>query len=172
MMKMTSAYANKLLKKLDKEKEFWRARERECYIYRAAVNEEPLIPEYDYEEVSKTLMDLDTKICKIKHAINVNNVNNKIPVGNEMMSIDCILVQMAQLNVRKDVLDMMRKHLPKTRVSNMFRSGKDGELEYQYINYDLDQVKADYEKLDSKIVAMQIALDRYNQTYEFEVDID
>lgn len=171
MKKMTSAVANKLIKQLDEEKNFWRTKESESYLYKATADEEPLIPEYDYEEVSRIIADIDNKVRVIKHAINLNNVINQVQVGDEMMSIDTILVKMTQLNRRKMMLDLMRKQLPKSRVGTAF-FGKNSAPEYQYINYDLDKVKADYETLSDEIMAMQIALDKYNQTFEFEVDID
>ena len=43
--------------------------------------------------------------------------------------------------------------------------------EYRYINYDLEQVKIDYERITGKILEMQMALDQYNQTVLFEVEI-
>ena len=46
-MKMTSAYANKLLKSLADEKSYWEAKEATSRTYVAAVDEEPDIPEYD-----------------------------------------------------------------------------------------------------------------------------
>ena len=52
MTKMTSAYANKILRKLNEDKEFWRSKEKEGCLYVAALDEEPVIPEYDYEEVA------------------------------------------------------------------------------------------------------------------------
>ena len=54
-MKMTSAYANKLLKSLADEKSYWEAKEAASRTYVAAVGEEPVIPEYDYTAVSATL---------------------------------------------------------------------------------------------------------------------
>lgn len=171
MKKMTSAYANKLIRQLEDDKNYWKSQERESYIYTAAINEEPVIPAYDYETVAKTLEEIDGKIRKIKHAINLANVTNTILVGSTMMSIDEILVKMAQLNNRKSMLDMMRKQLPQTRVNYSF-GAKNAVPEYQYINYDLDKVKADYEKINDEIMVMQIALDKYNQTFEFEVDIN
>ena len=42
MAKMTSAYASKILKKLQEDKEFWCNKEREGCIYVAASDEEPL----------------------------------------------------------------------------------------------------------------------------------
>ena len=58
-MKMTSAYANKLLKSLTDEKSYWEAKEAASRTYVAAVGEEPVIPEYDYTDVSATLKEID-----------------------------------------------------------------------------------------------------------------
>ena len=42
---------------------------------------------------------LDEKIAIIKHELNVTNANAKVLVGDVTMSIDSILIKMAQLNV-------------------------------------------------------------------------
>ena len=60
-MKITSAYANKLLKSLTDEKSYWEAKEAASRTYVAAVGEEPVIPEYDYTDVSATLKEIDRK---------------------------------------------------------------------------------------------------------------
>lgn len=170
MLRTTSAYANKLLKQLNEEKEFWRKREASCCFYRAALGEEPVIPEYDYAAVAATIEEIDAKICKIKHAINLANVTSQIPVGDKMMSVDVILVRMAQLSKRKDILDIMRKQQPKTRLdSGMY--ARQSVPEYEYINYDPDLIKQEYERVNREIMEIQIALDKYNQTFEIEVDI-
>ena len=171
MIKMTSAYANKMLRKLTEDKEFWRSKESEGYLYVAALDEEPVIPEYDYIEVSKNIADIDAKIVKIKHAINITNCTNEIQVGDINMTIDMVLIMMAQLNRRKAILDKMRKQQPKSRISAGLNLVRKTTPEYQYINYDLDLIKREYEQIDKKISEMQIALDRYNQTVEFDVDI-
>ena len=80
-----------------------------------AINEEPVVPDYDYVEVATTIAALDEKIAIIKHELNVTNANAKVLVGDVTMSIDSILIKMAQLNRRKTVLDVMRKRLPKSR---------------------------------------------------------
>ena len=115
MQTMTSAYANKMLKSLEEDKAFWLNKEEEACTYVAAINEEPVVPDYDYTEVAATIAELDEKIAIIKHALNVTNANAKVLVGDDEMSIDSILIKMAQLNRRKTVLDVMRKRLPKTR---------------------------------------------------------
>ena len=87
------------------------------------------------------------------------------------MTVDTILVKMAQLNRRKATLDNMRKQQPKSRINSGFYSSRKTAPEYQYVNYDIDLIKREYERIDAEISAMQIALDRYNQTVEFDVDI-
>ena len=168
MVKMTSAYANKVLKKLTEDKEYWLKKENDGSTYVAAVDEEPVIPDYDYSTVAAEIEAIDDKIMKIKHAI---NVTNRIEVGDAGMTIDEILVRMAQLNKRKSFLDTLRKQAPKTRIDSGVFNARKTAPEYEYINYDLELVKSDYERIDAEIAQMQIALDKYNQTFEFEVEV-
>jgi len=123
MKKITSAYANKMLRSLEEDKAFWVNKEAASCTYVAAVNEEPVIPEYDYMTVANMIDEVDRKIVTIKHALNLTNATAKVQVGNQEMSVDSILIRMAQLNKRKSVLDSMRKQLPKMRVySSSFRA--------------------------------------------------
>ena len=39
------------------------------------------------------------------------------------------------------------------------------------INYDLELIKQEYESVSKSIMEIQMALDKYNQTVQFEVDI-
>ena len=153
-MKITSAYANKLLKSLADEKSYWEAQEASSRTYVAAVGEEPVIPKYDYSAVSETLKEIDRKAVIIKHALNLANATAKIMVGDTEMT-----------------LDTMRKYLPKMRESSHAFSSRNAVPEYRYTNYDPELVKRDYECISGEIMEMQIALDRYNQTFLFEADI-
>lgn len=167
---MTSAYANKMLKSLEEDKSYWVNKEASSCMYVAAINEEPVIPEYDYAEVAATIADLDNRIAIIKHALNVSNATASVNVGDAKMSVDTILIKMAQLNKRKSVLDQMRKQLPKEREDRSYVS-RNAAPEYRYINYDLDLIKKEFESVSTRIMEMQMALDTYNQTVQFEVDI-
>ena len=168
--KITSAYANKLLKGLEDDKAFWVNKESESSTYEAALGEEPTIPEYDYAVVAETINQIDEKIATIKHALNLANATAKIQVGEKIMSVDSILIRMAQLNKRKSVLDVMRKRLPKSRTgANSF--ARNATPEFRYINYDLEAVKADFERVSDEIMQMQLALDQHNQTATFEVEL-
>lgn len=172
MQNITSAYANKLLRSLEEEKAFLVNKEETSNTYVVANNEEPVIPEYDYSEVAAAINEIDEKICTIKHALNVANANARVPVGDREMSVDMILIRMAQLNKRKLILDRMRKQLPKTREDHTFSYGSRNSVpEYRYINYDLELVKQEYERTSQMIMEMQMALDKHNQTVTFEVDI-
>ena len=76
MQKMTSAYANKMLRSLEEDKAFWVNKEAASSTYVVANNEEPVVPEYDYAEVAATIAEIDEKIAIIKHALK----NALIPV--------------------------------------------------------------------------------------------
>ena len=171
MVKMTSAYANKVIRKLNEDKGFWRRKESESCMYVAALDEEPVIPDYDYSAVAANIQEIDDQIVKIKHAVNVSNLTSEVEVGGHKLTVDQILVKMAQLNQRKAVLDDLRKQEPKTRINSVTYSARRIVPEYRYINYDLEVIKKDYERIDKELAEMQIALDKYNQTYEFEVDL-
>ena len=151
MAKMTSAYANKVLRRLNDDKDFYLSKEQEGQVYVASLDEEPVIPDYDYSEVSTKIAEIDEKIVK--------------------MTIDSVLVKMAQLNKRNNTLDGMRKRQERTRVSAGYFSARKTAPEYQYINYDLDTVNKEYERIDGEIAEMQIVLDKFNQTFEFEVEV-
>ena len=171
MQTMTSAYANKMLRSLEEDKAFWANKEATACTYVAAINEEPVVPEYDYAEVAATIAEIDEKIAIIKHALNVTNATARVQVGDAEMSIDTILIKMAQLNKRQAVLDVMRKQLPKARVEQHAYMSRNAVPEYKFINYDLELIKKEYENVSVKIMEMQMALDKYNQTVQFEVDI-
>ena len=171
MQTMTSAYANKMLKSLEEDKSFWVNKEATSSTYVAAINEEPVVPDCDYTEVVATITSLDEKIAFIKHALNVTNSNEKVRVGDAEMSIDTILIKMAQLNLIKSVLDQMRKQLPKAREEQRAYMSRNTVPDYRYINYDLELIKKEYETVSKTIMEMQMALDKYNQTVQFEVDI-
>lgn len=168
-MKMTSAYANKMIKTLEEDKQYWIQKENESNAYTCAPDEEPLIPDYDFKEVCETIDEIDKKVCILKHAINLHNTSARIPVGDKVYSVDTLLIRMAQLNGRKYTFDSFRRAQPKTRLSNRFSSQNAGP-EFRYVNYDVKDAEAAYEAVSREIMEMQIALDKFNQTDEFEVE--
>ena len=90
-------------------------------------------------------------------------------MDNLGITIDEALIKIAQLNNRKLELDLMRKRLPKERQSLPF--ARTNIIEYQYVNYDIKRVSADYNRLCEEITEIQLALDTCNQTKTFDVDL-
>lgn len=170
-IKMTSAYANKMLKKLAEDKEYLEEKEAKGRMYIAALDEEPVVPEYDFEEVSAKIAEIDAQVVRIKHAINVTNTTNQLLVKGKKLTIDAVLIRMSQLNRRKQTLDFMRKEEPKTRLETSGFGNKKAVPEYRYINYDMDKVNREYAQIDAEISEMQLELDKFNQTFEFEVEL-
>ena len=170
-MKMTSAIANKYIRQLNEDKEFLEGKEISSSFYEAAEGEQPVIPEYDFEENNRAISEIDSKIAKIKHAINVHNAESSVDVSGKMMTVDEILISMAQFNRRKSFFDGMRKAQPKTRISSRGFGPKNTVPEYRYANYDIELAKAEFEKISRERMDMQLALDKFNQTDEFEVEM-
>lgn len=165
---VTSAVANKLLRQLQDDKSYLLDLENNSSTYIKVSGHEEERPNYDYKQMRKELADIDEKISNIKHAINVFNCTTKLPDLN--ITVDMGLVMMAQLNKEKDRLDIMRKRLPITRRQN--RYGDSSNLvEYTCTNYDIEQVKEDYNAVCERIRKIQIGIDYINQTEKFEIEI-
>jgi len=165
---VTSAAANKMVRKLQDDKDYILKCENEAstYIKVAGYVEEK--PDYDYVKTRIQIQEIDEKIYKIKHAINFFNCTTKLPDTD--ITVDMALIQMAQLNKEKDRLDNMRKRLPQSRHQN--RYGDSSNLvEYVCANYDVSLPKSDYDDIVQRIIKLQMGIDYVNQTETFEIDI-
>lgn len=166
-MKVTSAVASKKIKMLEEEKLRILQLENSSRIYTRAVGETVEPPAYDYEKTKSDLKKIEMKIRKIKHAMNVFNTNTFLDsVG---LYIDEALVEMNMLNRRKETLKNMSNRLPEERVGQLF-GRSNTVVEYEYVNYDLETVKKDFEECTQRIFDIQIALDTANQTVLFEIE--
>ena len=134
----------------------------------AAIQEdvEAVRPVYDYAVRQRELAETEGSIRALKHAINTFNLSQEVPGFG--MTIDQMLVYIPQLTARKKKLDAMRGRLPKERVKETFGRGT-SIIEYDYANYDIAAVEADYVKTVDELSAVQNALDQVNSTVLFEV---
>ena len=153
-MKYTSAEANKLLRKLNDEKTSVMYREENGKEFLAAVGEdiESVRPKYDFTET--------------QNAINVFNSTTIIPEFD--MTIDEMLVYIPQLTAAKNKLARMKDKLPKVREQTRVNSSI---LDYRYLNYDVETVTAEYEKVTDTLSKAQNALDSVNMNQTLEVDL-
>lgn len=171
-MKITSAMANKMIRQLNEERDFLTEEEVAGTFYEACVGEEPVIPDFDFENNNAKINEIDKKILKIKHELNVQNTKAQITVGETVMSVDEILIRLAQLNSRRCALGRLRNKAPKERIGLRYSSGQRTSVpEYRYANYDVEKAKEEDSVFAEEITKMQLALDTYNQTVFFEADI-
>lgn len=167
-MKYTSAEVGKLLKKLNDEQRSILLRELNGKEFLAAVGEdlESVRPDYDFIKMQAELLEVETKIRKVKHALNVFNSITVIPEFN--VTIDEMLVLIPQLTARKTKLAQMKDKLPKVREQARTNSSI---LDYRYLNYDVHEVAAEYEKTVDTLAKAQNALDAVNMTKTLEITL-
>ena len=167
-MKYTSAEAGKLLKKLNDEQSSIILREENGKEFLAAVGEdiESVRPGYDFATTQVALNEIETKIRKVKHALNVFNSTTVIPEFG--MTIDEMLVYIPQLTMRKNKLARMKDRLPKVREQTRVNSSI---LDYRYLNYGVDEAAAEYDKISDTLSKAQNALDAANMNQTLEIDL-
>ena len=168
-MKYTSAEAAKFLRSLNDELYTLKHKEDMSSTFIAAVGEdlESARPDYDYKDMQIKLAEIEMKVRKVKHTINQFNLDHMVPGFD--MTIDQILVYLPQLSERKQKLSLMRNRLPKHRENNSSFRGTT-IIEYEYSNYNLEEVENDYKKVSDELAKAQTSLDVINSTEIMEID--
>ena len=123
-------------------------------------------PDYDFAKTQSALAEVERKIRKLKHALNVFNSTTVIPEFD--MTIDEMLVYIPQLTARKNKLSSMKDKLPKVREQSRTNSSI---LDYRYLNYDVNEVAAEYEKAADTLASAQNALDAVNMTLTLDIEL-
>ena len=168
-MRVTSSQAAKLLRQLNDELRALQRKEANSCSFVAAIQEdvESVRPAYNFKEMRDAQAEVECKIRKVKHAINVFNTTTIIPDFN--ITIDEMFVYLPQLNRQCEVLSKMRDAMPKVRVCSGYSSGN--IIDYKYANYDIEEVGRYYAELSDTLAKAQTVLDLVNSTVEFEIDI-
>ena len=135
--------------------------------FNAAVGEnvDAVRPAYSYADAQAAQRDLEEKIRKLKHALNLFNATHVIPEFG--ITIDEMLVYIPQLTKRKSKLAEMKSKLPKYRVAELGRISN--IIDYTYLNYDLSEVEADYARVSDELANAQLALDAINNRDTLEL---
>ena len=124
-MRVTSSQAAKLLRQLNDELRALQLKEANSCSFVAAtvrlfvINSSAgtcFTMEYNFKEMRDAQAEVECKIRKVKHAINMFNTTTIIPDFN--ITIDEMLVYLPQLNAECATLSKMRDAMPKVRVSS------------------------------------------------------
>ena len=111
--------------------------------------------------------EIERKIRLLKHTINVFNATTTVPELD--MTIDQVLVLIPQLSARKSKLADMKSRLPKQRDQSYNRMTN--VIDYCYLNYDLKDVEAEYDRVEKLLATAQTALDLVNSTVTMDIDL-
>ena len=169
-MKYTSAQANKLLKKLNETQSAILKKEGLSKEFLASIGEniESIRPAYNFIETNEELNFINEQIRKVKHAINLFNIQTIIPEFN--ITIDEALVLIPQLTQLKLKFSSMKDKLPKMREQGTY-SRNNSIVEYRYLNYNVGEVEKEYEGVSENLAKLQTALDIINTTCYMEIEI-
>ena len=169
-MKYTSAEAAKLLRRLNEEHEALLELERQSSSFVAAVSEdiESVRPAYELTAVQGKLAEIEAKVRKVKHALNIFNSTHAVPGFG--MTVDQLLVYIPQLSQRKMKLRNMAGVLPKTRVKGRVAASSN-VIEYTSATYAVETAKAAADAAAEELARAQTALDKVNNTETMEIDL-
>ena len=165
MIRVTSDAANKLIKKLEQEKGILTDKISKMSTFVVAVTEN-----YDQikaeQEAEFNLNEIDKKIITIRHAKSLFNTSvvmkNGLTVGDN-------IVRLAILEREKNIYSRLATKQKKTRNTSMNK-----DIEYTYLNYNLEDAKKKYDSVYTEISEIQEELNIVNSSaeYKFEIDID
>ncbi len=159
-----------MLRKLNEELEHVLMMEQQSREFSAAMEEdvESVRPAYNYVQTQEQIRRLEKRIRQVKHAISAFNLTQEVPGFD--MTIDQMLVYIPQLGRRKAKLAHMQQRLPKQREKVSY-GGRGQIIDYSYANYDIETVRADYEKTAEELSRAQTALDLVNTTAKLDIPV-
>ena len=172
MIKVTSDAANKLIKKLEQEKGILTDKISKMSTFVVAVTENydqikaEQEAEFNLNETIKQIDEIDKNIIAIRHAKSV--FNNSVVMKNGLTIGDNI-IRLAILEREKNIYSRLATRQKKTR-----NTSTNKDIEYTYLNYDLEDAKKKYDSVYTEISEIQEELNIVNSSseYKFEIDID
>lgn len=156
-MLYTSAQANKILKKLNEDRDRLQREYYEKSTFVAAIEENiaDVKPDFNLKEAELKIAEIEEKIIEVKHAINVFNTTHKV----DGMTVDEILILIPQLTQKKKRLGLLALGLEKKR-----EYSSSNHIEYKYANYSIDEAKKMLDEVTNKLSELQLKLDDINRS--------
>ncbi len=165
IMILTSAAANKMIRQMKEEISSIVSKENKCSVVHYSEGDEPIRPEYSFEETQKKIQEINSKIIKLRHAVNMMNVSTSLP-GLDI-TVDEALVEMSMLNEMKNRLSRMKDEIKISKSPSLYNSA--AQITEQL--YDPAEAAAEFKNVSDRLSTIQLALDHVNLTESFEVDI-
>ena len=119
-------------------------------------------PKYDYEKTQKELKENIEVIMCIKYAI--DNALSTFTVPEYNMTLDELKMYIEYLDKRVNRLYSLK------RCSFFNRYMDEGIIEYEYRNFDIEEVEKDYDDATLELRRAKDTLYKYLATEEFETD--
>lgn len=163
---MTLAEANKELKKLQLTVEQLKREEKDNSTFLASIQEsvESNRPEFSLDDYLNSFEKVVNNIKSLKHKVNEYNLSLKLPDLD--ITIDEALLLLPIYTAQKDRLYVLSNMPNKKRVQdNRYSSNI---IDYQYVNFDINNAKSQYDALVDYINKIQFSLDKVNNTYLLE----
>ena len=134
-------------------------KERDSSTYNYFAGEEPLVPEYNFQEVQDDFNAMVEAILTLKSLIREKNMET---VGEHShLTIDMILVALPLYNGRAKDLNAM-KVVPEKRRNNQIGFNKAAVSEYTCRNFDVEPVSTASSEISAFVDDMQADIDFYN----------
>ena len=149
MIKVTSDVANKLIKKLEQEKGILTDKISKMSTFVVAVTENydqikaEQEAEFKLNETISQIDEIDKKIITIRHAKSV--FNNSVVMKNGLTVGDNI-VRLAILEREKGIYSGLATRQKKKRNTSLNK-----DIEYVYLNYELEDAKKKYDSVYTEI---------------------
>ncbi len=162
-MQITINEANRKAKQLKIDYTRIRKEEDNTYTYAHSEGEKPIIQTYDFVKTQAQLKAINEQIAKIRHAVSLFNVTNKVQ-GMDI-TVDEALVRISMLSDIKKRLDAMLL-IPDVRRDNNFHT-----VDIIHRNFNPDDVQAEANAVTDELNRLRAALDLTNLTSTIEVDL-
>lgn len=164
-MLLTSDEVRNVLKNLEVEKKRLITDINKMSTYKVSLSEfgrvEEIKPKFDLIDTVESIAEIDRQVLKIRHDRNVFNATTF--VEDTGMTVDEVLIRIAELSNLSSILERLCANRDKERMTTLNK-----EPEYQYLNYNLDDVKRMYGEVENEKSNLQNKLDLLNATVQFE----
>ena len=162
-MKKCNTQIMKEIKKLEEYRTKWINVERANCTVSYLQDEEPVLPDYDYETTRVNIDHLDNEIRRLKGLLAYSNVTTIVDGFD--MNINDALIYLAQLKQKEAHFNFL---MNKNKIDRSTTGFGSAVIQFTKILYDQDVVREELNKVTETIMQLQMAIDRTNLTNMIE----